>query len=71
MKKINLKILVWEEGKNWLAECLNVEVCSFGKTKKHAIEMIKEALELYFEDNNVSLISEVRYPEIVSLKISI
>jgi len=42
MKK-SLKSVVWKEGKHFVAQCLNVEVSSFGKSKQ-------EALELYFED---------------------
>jgi len=34
MDKINLKIAVWKEGKYYIAQCLNVDVSGFGKTKK-------------------------------------
>lgn len=49
MKKLNLKNLVWKEGKYWVARCLNVEVSSFGDTKKEAMANLQEALELYRE----------------------
>jgi len=49
MKKINFKNIVWKEGKYYVAQCLNIDVSSFGKTKKEALENLKEALELYFE----------------------
>ena len=29
-----LKNVVWKEGKYYVAQCLNVDVSSFGKTKK-------------------------------------
>lgn len=36
---------------NWyIAKCLEVEVTSQGKTVEEALENLKEALELYFED---------------------
>lgn len=50
MRKIDLKSVVWKEGKYYISQCLDVEVSSFGKTKKEALEMLQEALELYFED---------------------
>ena len=50
MRKINLKSVVWKEGKYYVSQCLDVEVSSFGKTRKEALEMLQEALELYFED---------------------
>jgi predicted RNase H-like HicB family nuclease len=51
MKKIHVKVVVWREGKHHVAQCLNVDVSSFGKTKNEALKNIEEALELYFEDN--------------------
>lgn len=42
-----LQNVVWKEGKFYVAQCLNVEVSSFGKTKKEALNNLSEALELY------------------------
>jgi len=50
MCKIDLKNVVWKEGKYYVALCLNVDVSSFGKTKKKALSALGEALELYFEN---------------------
>lgn len=50
MRKINLKSVVWKEGDYYISQCLEVDVSSFGKTKKEALKMLQEALELYFED---------------------
>ena len=50
MAKRNLQNVVWKEGKYYVAQCLNVDVSSFGKTRKEALENLKEALDLYFED---------------------
>ena len=49
---MTLKNIVWKEGKYFVAQCLNVEVSSFGKTKNEALKNLDEALELYFEDGN-------------------
>ena len=48
MKK-DLKNVVWKEGKYFVAQCLNVDVSSFGKTKKESLANLNEALELYFD----------------------
>ena len=50
MKKVTLKNLIWKEGKYFVAQCLNVDVSSFGKTRAEALKNLKEALDLYFED---------------------
>lgn len=67
MRKIALKNVVWKEKKYYISQCLNVDVSSFGKTKKEALKKLDEALELYFEDIKVPKISQVEQPEIVSL----
>lgn len=67
MKKVNFKSIVWKEGKYYVAQCLNVDVSSFGKTKKEATANLNEALELYFEDAKKLSISPVENPELVEL----
>lgn len=47
--------IVWKEGRHFVAQCLNVDVSSFGKTKTEALKNLKEALELYFEDRPMRL----------------
>lgn len=46
---MNFKNVVWKEGKYYVAQCLNIDVSSFGDTKKQALSNLDEALELYFE----------------------
>ncbi len=50
MRKIDFKSVVWKEGKYYISQCLDVDVSSFGKTKKEALAMLQDALALYFED---------------------
>lgn len=68
MNKINLKNVVWKEGKYYIAWCLNVGVSSFGETRKEALEGLSEALDLYFEDEPISKISQVERPNLVPLE---
>lgn len=62
-----LKNVVWREGKHYVAQSLNVDVSSFGETKKEALDNLREALELYFEDAPSDAASSVEEPEIVSI----
>ncbi len=50
MRKIDLKSVVWKEGAYYIAQCLEVDVSSFGKTKKEALTHLQDALSLYYED---------------------
>jgi predicted RNase H-like HicB family nuclease len=69
MRKIDLKSVVWKEGKYYISQCLEVDVSSFGKTKKEALAMLEEALQLYFEDIPLSKKAEVKNPMIASVKL--
>ena len=54
MKEISY--VVWKEGKYYVSKCLNVELSSFGETIDKAITNLKEAAELYFENEKVEFI---------------
>lgn len=69
MKKVNLKNLVWKEGKHYVAWNINTGVSSFGDNKKGALEALEEALELYLEDVPVAKITKVERLDIVPLKL--
>lgn len=51
MKEINY--VIWQEDRYYVARCLNVEVSSFGESIEEAIKNLKEAVELYFEGEEV------------------
>jgi predicted RNase H-like HicB family nuclease len=65
-----VKSVVWKEGKFFVAQCLNVDVSSFGKSKKEALANLREALELYFEDEPISKLNQVEKPELVQLSLA-
>lgn len=69
MRKIDLKSVVWKEGNYYISQCLEVDVSSFGKTKKEALAMLQDALQLYFEDIPVPKKTEVKSPFITSVKL--
>lgn len=53
MKALELHVKIYKDGKYYTAQCLDVDVATFGKTIAEAKKNIKEALELYFEDDLV------------------
>lgn len=46
----NFKYIIYKEGKYFVSQCFNVDVSSFGETIDEAVLNLKEALELYYED---------------------
>jgi predicted RNase H-like HicB family nuclease len=46
----NIKYIIFKEGKYYVSQCLNVDISSFGNTIDEATTNLKEALDLYFED---------------------
>ncbi len=66
---IDLKSVVWKEGDYYISQCLEVDVSSFGKTKKESLTNLKDALKLYFEDIPLPDKIEVKNPVIASIKL--
>ncbi len=54
MKTQILHTVVWKERKLFIAKSLELELASQGKTKEEAINNLKEALDLYLEDENIT-----------------
>lgn len=54
MKKQILHTVVWKEENIFVAKFLELELASQGKTQKEAIGNLKEALDLYLEDDKGS-----------------
>lgn len=69
MNNIQLQCVVWKEGRYFVAQCLNVDISSFGTTETKALENLKEALELYLEDAKIDKLAAVKNPELTRLSI--
>ena len=54
MKEISF--VVWKENTYFVSKCLNVEVSSFGNTIDEAVSNLKEAVELYFENEDLEFV---------------
>jgi len=69
MPKIQLQSVVWKEGDQYVSQCLNIDVASFGKTKKEALKNLDEALELYLEDALPKNVQKIQRAEIVPMHV--
>ena len=69
MKRIHS--VVWKEDKWFIAKALEVEVVSQGRTEKTALNNLKEALELYFEDESNIELAPVSKPRLQDVSIQV
>jgi predicted RNase H-like HicB family nuclease len=69
MKQSILQNVVWKEGEYYVAQCLNVDISSFGSSREEALKNLDEALNLYFEDDKHEDIHSVENPEIVNISV--
>lgn len=67
--KIPLKNIVWKEGDFFVAQCLNVEVSSFGVSRDEVLKNLQEALDLYFEDMPIEKALKIEHVEIFSTEL--
>ena len=50
-----ISFVIWKEGRYYVSQCLNVDVSSFGENIEEAKKNLREAVELYFEKENITL----------------
>lgn len=61
---LDVQTVVYREGEHFVAQCLDVDVSSFGDSEPDALANLREALELYFEDAPTDVLSKVEAPEV-------
>jgi predicted RNase H-like HicB family nuclease len=64
MQEIDVQTVVFREGEHFVAQCLDVDVSSFGANEEEALANLREALELYFEDAHVDAVAKVEGPAV-------
>ena len=69
MTDLQLTAAITHEGDWYVARCLQVEVASQGESVEQALDNLREALELYFEDQ--PLPDDVQPPIIAPVEISV
>jgi predicted RNase H-like HicB family nuclease len=58
-RALHLTAAITHEGEWYVSRCLQVEVASQGRTIEEALANLREALELYFEDEPVPEVYDV------------
>ena len=48
--KADFTVSIWQEEDLFIAQCLDVDVASQGRTEEKALANLREALELHFEE---------------------
>ncbi len=48
--QLSVTVVVSREDDRFVAQCLEVDISSFGDTQEEALAMVTEALELWFEN---------------------
>lgn len=51
-----MSFVVWQEDTQYVAQCLNVDVSSFGESIDEAIKNLKEAVTLYLDGEDVQVL---------------
>ncbi len=57
--KKGFSAVVWPEDDWYIAQCLEVDIASQGRSRKESLDNLREALELYFEDPRPGIAPEV------------
>ncbi len=62
--KREFRASVWREDGWYVAQCLDVDVASQGRSEDEALENLREALELHFEPPSASAAPKIRPLEV-------
>lgn len=54
---------VWQEGNWFVAQCLEIDVASQGWTEEEALDNLREALELHFEEPRATVTPRIAVVE--------
>jgi predicted RNase H-like HicB family nuclease len=69
MTEVQFTAAITHEGNWYVARCLQVEVTSQGETVEQALSSLREALELYFEDE--PLPADLQVPIIAPIEVTV
>lgn len=62
----HFSVSIWQENDWYIAQCLDVDIASQGKTRNEAIENLKEAIQLHFTPPVATLT-----PDITSIEVDL
>jgi len=68
---LELSAVVWREERLYVALCPELDVASQGKSVEEALTNLKEALELYLEDEDVKRPMKAEAPIVTIVKVKV
>lgn len=68
---LELSAVVWKEERLYVALCPELDVASQGKSVEDALKNLKEALELYFGDEDVKRPMKAEAPIVTIVKVKV
>jgi len=68
-EKATFPSVVWKEDDMYVSWCPDLDVASQGKTVEEALNNLKEAIELYLEDEDAQIPSEKSSPIVATVSV--
>lgn len=68
-EKLTLSSVVWREDDMYVSWCPELDIASQGKTVEEALNNLKEAIELYLEDEDAQPPSEKSPPILTTVSV--
>jgi predicted RNase H-like HicB family nuclease len=62
--KQSLSCVIWQEGRWFVAQCLEVDVASQGRNREEAVRNLREVLELHFEEPQATIVPKIERIEV-------
>lgn len=68
-EKLTFSSVVWKEDEIYVSWCPDLDIASQGKTVEEALNNLKEAIELYLEDEDAQVPSEKSSPILTTVSV--
>ena len=70
-ERVTFSSVVWKENDKYVSWCPDLDIASQGKTIEEALNNLKEAIELYFEDEDAQIPTETSQPILTTVSVEI
>jgi len=70
IEKLQFEVVVFRDAGGFVAQCLNVDVASEGDTEQEALDNLREALELYFDDEPMPKVNPIDQARVTQLTLA-
>lgn len=69
MPALALKSIIWEEGDWYVAQCINLDVCSIGHTREEAIRKLDVELQMALRERPAGTLPYITGLEIITTNV--